>query len=211
MKLGLSKWPLASLSGTLVILFYCLFTFTSWFLYPEPLGPLTHYLSRLGDFVYSPLGAYFYNAGCILTGAALIPFFIGLRQWYTRGRLQRGILIIGQVAGVCSAAALIMIGVFSEDKGSPHMLASSIFFELNFLVLILVNVALLLHPRFMKLIALYGAAVAISSLVFAFVVEGPLVEWYTVFASLAYVGFLSVDTCRLAKAPVDTELAAPSL
>jgi hypothetical protein len=81
------------------------------------------------------------------------------------------------------------------------MLASSTFFELNFLVLIIVNLALLLHPRFMKLIALYGIGVAISSLVFAFAVDEPIVEWYTVFASLAYVGFLSIDTLKLAKAP----------
>lgn len=201
MKLSFSNWPLTSISGALVILSYCTFTFISWALYPGPLGPLTHYLSRLGDFNYSPFGAYFYNAGCILTGLALIPFFIGLRQWFTEGKLQRGILIIGQLAGVCSAVALIMIGVFSEDKGSPHMLASSIFFELNFLVLVIVNLALLLHPRFVRLIALYGVAVAISSLAFAFIIEGPLVEWYTVFASLAYVGFLSINTLRLAKAP----------
>jgi len=201
MKLSFPKWPLTSLSGALVILFYCLFTFTSWVLYPDPLGPLTHYLSRLGDFFYSPFGAHFYNAGCILAGLALIPFFIGLRQWYTERKLQTSILIIGQLAGVCSAVALIMIGVFSEDKGSPHMLASSTFFELNFLVLIIVNLALLLHPRFMKLIALYGIGVAISSLVFAFAVDEPIVEWYTVFASLAYVGFLSIDTLKLAKAP----------
>jgi len=153
----------------------------------------------LGDFNYSPFGAYFYNAGCILTGLALIPFFIGLRRWFTEGKLERGILITGQLAGVCSAVALIMIGVFSEDKGAPHILASGVFFELNFLVLILVSLALLLHPRFMKLIALYGLVVAISSLVFAFTLGGAIVEWYTVFASLAYVGFLSFDTLKLAK------------
>jgi hypothetical membrane protein len=92
-----------------------------------------------------------------------------------------------------------MIGVYSEDKGQPHMLASSTFFELMFVALILASIALLLHPKFLKLIGLYGIAIALSDLVFSFTVGGPLVEWYAVFSALAFVAFIAVNTLTLGK------------
>lgn len=197
MKFRFANWPLTSLSGALVILFYCGFTLTSWALYPDPFGPLTHYLSRLGNFNYSPFGAYFYNLGCILTGLALFPFFIGLYKWHTDSLYQKVPLIAGQVIGILSAIALIMIGVFSEDQGSPHMTASSTFFLLNFFVLIVVNAALVLHPRFIKLIALYAFAIDILSLSFELTIGGPITEWFTVFGALFYVALISFNTLQL--------------
>ncbi|MGY5876892.1 MAG: hypothetical protein RTU30_14175, partial [Candidatus Thorarchaeota archaeon] len=145
---------------------------------------------------FNPFGAYFYNWGCILTGIVLLPFFLGLYSWYSENIIGRVIMIGGQLAGLASGIALIMIGIFSEDQGSPHMLASSIFFEFNFIVLILVNIALLFHLQFIKPIAFYGILLDILTLIFAFTVGGPLVEWFTVFGSLIFVGLLSVNTIR---------------
>ncbi len=98
------------------------------------------------------------------------------------------------MVGVCAAIALILIGVFSEDQGSPHMTASSIFFILNFIVLILTNIALMFHNRFIKVIGLYGIIVTILSLPLEVFLGGPIIEWYTVFGSLIYVGLLSYNT-----------------
>lgn len=193
----LTSWPLATLSGILVIVLYCAFTFTSWIFYPDPFGPSTHYLSRLGNFNYSPFGAYLYNWGCILTGVALIPFFIGLKDWYNQGKsAARYVLIVGQLVGLMAAVALVMIGVFSEDLGEPHMTASSVFFELNFVTLILISFPLLLHPNFLKVIGLYGLAINFLSLIFAIYVGGPLVEWFTVFGALVFVGLVSYNTLQ---------------
>lgn len=188
------KWPILSISGVFVILLYCLFTFISWGFYPEEYGPVTHYLSRLGNFNYSPFGAVFYNLGCILTGIALFPFFIGFYKWYTPKFYQKIPLVTGQLIGLCSAVALIMIGVYSEDQGSPHMTASTTFFLLNFFTLILISIALLLHPDFYKLISVYGIAFNLFSLAFELTFGGPLVEWFTVFGSLLFVAFLSLNT-----------------
>lgn len=188
------KWPILSISGVFVILLYCLFTFISWSLYPEAYGPVTHYLSRLGNFNYSPYGAFFYNLGCILTGIALVPFFIGFYKWYTPKLYQRILLTTGQLIGLCSAVALIMIGVYSEDQGSPHFMASSTFFLLNFFTLISISITLLLHADFFKPIALYGIAINFLSLAFELTIGGPLVEWFTVFGSLLFVGFISLNT-----------------
>lgn len=186
------------LGGILVILFYCLFTFTAWLLYPAPYGPLTHYLSRLGDWARSPIGALFYNAGCVLTGAALIPFFLGLRDWYDEKRWRLVLVVGGQGLGVASAVALMMIGVFSEDFGQPHRLASSAFFVLLFFVLIVVSSGLLIHPGFVKGIAVYGFAIDAMTLGLELTISGPLTEWFTVFAALSYVGLLVINTFRLA-------------
>ncbi|MFW9959533.1 MAG: DUF998 domain-containing protein [Candidatus Thorarchaeota archaeon] len=194
MKVRVLKYPISSVSGLLIIVLYCAFTFTAWALYPYTFAPWTHYLSRLGNFDYAPLGAYFYNLGCILTGIALVPFFIGLRSWYTDNRAVNGILVVGQIIGVCAAIALILIGVFSEDQGSPHMTASSTFFILNFIVLILISIALIFHNRFIKVIGLYGIIMTLLSLPLEVYIGGPIIEWYTVFGSLFYVGLLSYNT-----------------
>ncbi|MFW9891563.1 MAG: DUF998 domain-containing protein [Candidatus Thorarchaeota archaeon] len=192
-----TKWPLSTLSGILVIVLYCAFTLISWAFYPDPYGPATHYLSRLGNFNYSPFGAYFYNWGCILTGVALVPFFIGLKDWYYEEKSSaRYFLIIGQIIGLVAAVALIMIGVYSEDLGAPHMQASSLFFELNFFTLILISLSLLVHPYFSKPAAIYGLVVTLLSLVFAIYIGGPLVEWFTVFSALVFVGFVSYFTLK---------------
>lgn len=188
---------LTVVGGMLTILLYCLFTGLSWLSYPEQYGPLTHYLSRLGNFDRSPFGAWFYNIGCILTGFALIPFFVGMLRWHTEWTTQRAILSMGQLLGVLSAVALMAIGIFSEDQGTPHMVASSVFFELNFVVLILVSLGLLLHPHFMKPLGLYGLAIDFSSLLLAFSVGGPITEWYTVFGALGFVGMVSLNTRRI--------------
>ena len=194
------KYPLITISGLLVILLYCVFTMVSWAFYPDPFGPSTHYLSRLGNFNYSPFGAYFYNWGCILTGLALVPFFIGLKDWHTESTIQRIIMIIGQILGVASGFALLSIGVFSENLGEPHMTASSTFFTIIFFVLILINIALFLNPTYNKLVGTYGLGITLSALAFALTVGGPLTEWYTVFGALLFVGLLAIDSMKLKKA-----------
>jgi hypothetical membrane protein len=199
MGFNFRKYPLITISGFLVILLYCVFTVVSWAFYPDPYGPSTHYLSRLGNFNYSPFGAYFYNWGCILTGLAMVPFFIGLKDWLTENLFQRTIMVIGQILGIASGFALLSIGVFSEDLGAPHMTASSTFFTIIFFVLIIINLALLLNPKFNKLVGVYGMGLTLSALFFDLTVGGSLTEWYTVFGALLFVGLLAIESVKLKK------------
>ncbi|MFW9835285.1 MAG: DUF998 domain-containing protein [Candidatus Thorarchaeota archaeon] len=198
MELRVGRYPLTTISGSLVIIIYCAFTLVSWAFYPDPYGPITHYLSRLGNFNYSPFGAYFYNWGCILTGIALVPYFIGLQIWWTDKIVQRFFMIIGQIVGVISAFALMAIGVFSENLGAPHMDASRTFFIILFFVLILMIIALFLNPMFNKLFGVYGLWSTLSSLAMALTIGGPITEWYTVFATLLFVGLIAWDSLKLA-------------
>jgi hypothetical membrane protein len=197
MEFSIRKYPLITISGFLVVLLYCIFTMVSWAFYPDPFWPTTHYLSRLGNFNYSPFGAYFYNWGCILTGIALIPLFIGLRDWWTDNIVQRIIMILSQILGIASGFALVAIGVFSEDQGAPHMTASSTFFLILFFVLILMIGALFANRSFNRLIGVYGLISTLTSLAMVFTIGGPITEWVSVFGSLAFVGMLSWASLNL--------------
>lgn len=192
-----NKNRIAPVFGILVIVIYCIFTMVSWAFYPFSFAPWTHYLSRLGNFDYSPFGAFFYNWGCILTGVTLIPFFIALYIWASENILSKIFLMVGEGLGVSSAVALIMIGVYSEDLGAPHMTASSTFFIINFFTLIILGIALSLHTDFPKLVGLYGIFVSISSLLLEIFIGGSITEWYTVFAALLFVGIVSLVTRRI--------------
>ena len=190
------KWQVSSIAGAAVIILYCVFTFSSWALYPTPYSPVTNWLSDLGSSTSNPNGAIVYNLGCILTGIALFPFFIGMFKWYTTEKWRKTALMISQGIGCAAGFALIMIGVFSEDAGYLHGLWSDIFFLLNLIVLVSVGASLYTHPHYRKAIAGYGFIVAIINLAFVFVANTPLLEWFTVFTALGYVGLLSYNMMK---------------
>jgi hypothetical membrane protein len=89
-----------------------------------------------------------------------------------------------------------MIGVFSENSGSLHKLWSDVFFLLNFLVLVLVGASLFTHPKYIKAIAYYGFIVAAINLALLAVPNTPLLEWFTVFTALGYVGLMSYNMSK---------------
>jgi len=192
----LSKWPVLSVAGILVIVFYCAFTFTSIALFPGPFSPVNNWLSDLGNSSYSPRGAIFYNVGCILTGLALFPFFAGFYKWYTDEKWRKSLMMITQAVGFIAAFALIMIGVFSEDYGAAHLFWSQVFFILNLMVLILANASLMTHRKFIRPVGYYGFAVAVVNLLFVALSNTPILEWFTVFTALGYVEFLAYNTSK---------------
>jgi hypothetical membrane protein len=186
-------------AGVLVILFYCAFTLTSVLLFPRPVSPLNDWLSDLGNSSYNPGGAIFYNVGCVLTGLALFPFFAGFYYWYTDERWRKSLILTTQAVGFIAAFALIMIGVFSEDAGPTHHLWSLVFFIFNLVVLILANGSLMTHPKFIRPIGYYGLIVAVINLLFVGLAYTSILEWFTVFAALGYVAFLSYNTFKTSR------------
>jgi hypothetical membrane protein len=187
------KWQISSISGVFVIILYCIFTFSSWALYPTTYSPVTNWLSDLGNSIHNPNGAILYNLGCILTGIALFPFFIGLYKWYSEERRFRTRLLAVQTIGCLAAFSLIMIGVFSENASWLHNMWSEVFFILNLIVLVLIGAFLFTHPRYIKAISYYAFAVAAINLMFLVLPSTPLLEWFTVFTALGYVGLISYN------------------
>lgn len=192
------RWPMSCVAGLMVIVLYSFFTFTSAALYPPPFSPVTNWLSDLGSWSGNPSGAILYNVGCVVTGLALFPFYIGLYKWYDGKKWRRILLTAGQILGLCSAFSLMMIGVFSADSGKPHLFWSAAFFTINFVVVLVVVSSLVTHPKFMKPIGVYAYLVTVASLVFDFTVGGPLVEWFTVFTALGFAGLLVINMLRVA-------------
>ena len=193
----IAERPILSFAAIFVILFFCAFTLTSITLFPSAFSPIVYYLSDLGNSVFNPRGAWFYNAGCILTGLALFPFYAGFYSWYTKERWRKALMGLTQLVGFLSAFSLIMIGVFSEDAMAQHLFWSELFFVFNLLVLILANISLMTHPKFVRPIGYYGIAVAVVNLLFVVLTTTPLLEWFTVFTALGYAGLLAYNTLKL--------------
>nr|MDO8114904.1 hypothetical protein [Candidatus Sigynarchaeota archaeon] len=183
------------LGGILVIALYVVFTFTSLALFPSPYSAITNWLSDLGNSTYSPNGAIWYNLGCILTGVALVPFFIGVNIFTLEEKWKKVVLVILQSSGLVQAFALVMIGVFSENFPPYHMIWSSVFFAVNMLVQIIASISLLYHPLFSKGIVIYGFATSAINAFFVITLgDSPAVEWLTVFTALGFVGLIVVNS-----------------
>ena len=190
------QWPISSLFGILAVILYLTFTAISYLYYPEPYGPLTNSLSSLGNPQQNPSGAIFYNAGCILLGVALIPFYLGLRHWNTGENKMKVLLAAAQITGVLSSLSVILAAVFPPG---PHTATHGFWAGMLFLAMaffwVLSAFALLEHPSSIRWIAYYGYLVIVVIIV-AGVFPGfrTASEWVIVALFLGYVVMLSYNT-----------------
>jgi hypothetical protein len=205
------KWSLSSVTGFVAVIIYSVFTFTAVALYPTPYTPVYDWLSNLGNVNFNPVGSFFFNSGCILTGIALVPFFVGLYIWNEPVTWKKILLLAGQVAGIFAAIALIMVGVFPETQITRHMLAAGLMFKALFVAMVILNLgALFSHPRFMRWVGYYGIVVMFIDLAFVVIllmfkdilgafhttVPVPGLEWAAVFSSLLWIGALSYNMAK---------------
>jgi len=205
------KWSLSSITGMAAFIIYCGFTFTAVALYQTPYNPLYDWLSNLGNVNFNPVGSFFFNSGCILTGIILVPFFAGLYRWYEPTRWKKILLIAGQAVGIFAGVALIMVGIFPETQIARHMLAAGLMFKALFVAMVILNLgALFNHPKFMRWIGYYGIVVVFIDLAFVVVllmfkdilgafhttVPVPGLEWAAVFSSLIWIGALSYNMAK---------------
>ncbi len=190
------NWPLSCKMGLLVVLSYTLCTIISVLLFPNPFNPITNWLSDLGNYGWSPIGAIFYNMGCIVTGVFLFPFFIGLKAWYQKEKWTTWFVKISQVIGILSAVSLILIGIFSEDFGFQHMLWSAVYFLLNFFLVIIGTIIVYSYDngKYRKYSIFAFGVVAVNFVLIAgayFLISSiQIFEWITVFSSLAFVALI---------------------
>lgn len=204
------KWPVGAIAGIAAIVIFCICTVTAVVLYPGPYNPLYAWLSNLGNVNLNPRGAFFFNTANVLAGILLIPFFLGLFIWYDPLRWRKALLILGQAVGILGSVALIFIGIYPETRIPEHLIAADLFFSSLVVFLLILNLALLTHPRFMRWVGWYGFLVVAMNLVFAsslFVYKDlladfnppipvPGLEWASVFTALVWVGALSVNMVK---------------
>ncbi|MHA1377054.1 MAG: hypothetical protein ACTSRG_01615 [Candidatus Helarchaeota archaeon] len=210
MNWNLFKWPLSCIAGILMIVLFFIFIPTAVILFPQfniNLGPIhfwikgpynieLNYLSDLGNYIYNPKGADFFNFGLIFVAIAMIPFFIGISRFWGQNPHEK-ILNVCQILGFGAAFALLMIGTFSENAPwTLHELWSMIFFSLILILMGLASYALLDDDNFMKLTSYYGFG-AIAFNAFFLGTGSPFLEWITVLTALAFVALLVYDGFRL--------------
>lgn len=195
MALNPLKWPLSAIGGVLVTIIFCIFTLVSIALYPASFSPLNNWLSDLGNPSLNPAGSIFFNAGCILTGLAMLALVAGLGKWGAEG-WKKAALVVGQACGTLSAFALMMIGVFTE--GTPlHGTMSIAFFSLLFLFLVLTNIAIFADRRYFRWIGYYVLLVIAIDVIFIYTyfayAHETIWEWLAVFSALLWVAMTSYN------------------
>ena len=106
------KGSIIFIAGIVAIVVYLIFSSIAFLKYPGAYGPLTIWLSDLGNPQASPSGAIYYNLGCILTSLVLIIFFTGLGKWNNGDKKMKTLLTIAQIMGIFSAMSLILAALF---------------------------------------------------------------------------------------------------
>lgn len=197
--LNLTKVPLLSIGGFLVIVIFFVFTFASLILYKGLYSPFNNWLSDLGNPDKNPLGYIYFNCGCILTGFAIIVSAVGISKWKTNNRKQNNLILLSQYCGFLTALALIMVGIFSENY-STHDLWAAIFFVLLLFFMIIINVALNTHIKYIKWIKHFAIVSIMVDFAFAYTdiigPDIPILEWLAVFCGLTWIGLIGYNTLK---------------
>jgi hypothetical membrane protein len=121
----------------------------------EKYSPLNHFISELGEMGVSRL-AWVFNLGLIFSGLCLIPACISL------GLILPGFFAtVGMLAGVVTAVALSLVGVFPMNNLKSHGTAAVTFFRGGLLMVLAFSVGiasqelpLLVLPRIYSLAGL---------------------------------------------------------
>jgi len=181
--------------GCLVIGIYIAFTGVSIGMFPEPFSPMFNWMSDLGNVMYNPGGAIFFNLGCVLTSVVLVVFFMGYSYWNLMSRNKNLLLVTCKAFGFFDAFTLAMLGIFNENMVAMHDLFSVMFFYGNMGFMIVTSITLLFHSRSLKGVSLYGFLVAGVSMAFLVMPLAPrVIEWVIVIASLGFVALMVVNT-----------------
>jgi hypothetical membrane protein len=199
------RLPLATIAGITAITAGTSLGGIAYSLYPWAFSPARNWLSDLGNTVLSPRGAIFFRLDMWVVGLALIAFFFGLRAWSRgRGWLVRIPVALAQVSGFVAALALVMTGVFPENRLAAHALWATVLFLALGTAVWFMAWAILAHPHFSRFVSGFAFAVCAVDVV-ATAVRRHWLEWVAVALLLILVGVLSHSTSSLASRMVHRE------
>jgi len=110
--------PISGITGLALYLVLSVVAFSS---YPSSFDPMDNWLSDLGNNLLNPGGAIFYRLAGILSGLALLVFFLTLAYGIKgQGKLIRVLFFLVRIFGLIASLSFIMTGVFSEDMMPMH-------------------------------------------------------------------------------------------
>jgi len=195
-------WAVASSAGIAAVVVYLIFALVAFLKYPGAYGPLTNWLSDLGNPLDNPSGAIFYRLGCVLSGAALILFYLRLGIWNPGSKKTRVILNVAQCMGVFSAVCLIITGILPLGTSTEiHSLWSiMLYISLGFFLTFSAT-ALMKNPAFKKGFGYYAFLTAAVTFIFGAILHEMFwAEWISVGMFIVYVLMIAYNSIALVRA-----------
>jgi hypothetical protein len=195
-------WPIISSAGIAAVAVYLIFAVVAFLKYPGAYGPLTNWLSDLGNPLANPSGAIFYRLGCILSGAALILFYLKLGIWNPGSKRTRALLTVAQCTGVFSAVSLIITGIFplGTSTGIHSLWSMMLYISLGFFLTFSAT-ALMKNPAFKKGFGYYAFLTAAVNFVFGAILHEIFwAEWISVSMFIAYALMIACNSMVVARA-----------
>jgi len=190
--------PISVVAGLASVIVYWTFILFSFALYPGVFNPFTRMMSDLGSFNQNPGGAYFFSIGCILTGVAFFPFFIGLYEWYIGGLRNKILTVLTQISGIFCAVCLIMIGLIPIDNFDAHTFWAVLFFTASVFTTLFPSIALYKY-KFTRNTAKFGFFASAVNIIFRFFLLIPIFEWLTILLSFSYIILIILSMQRRIK------------
>jgi hypothetical protein len=115
------KLSISLISGIIGLALYLVLSAVSFSFFPSSFNPMGNWLSDLGNNLLNPGGAIFYRLAGILSGMALLVFFLTLDYWTKgQGKNIRVLFFLVRLFGLMASLSFIMTGVFSEDMMPMH-------------------------------------------------------------------------------------------
>jgi hypothetical protein len=195
-------WPIISSAGIAAVAVYLIFAVVAFLKYPGAYGPLTNWLSDLGNPLANPSGAIFYRLGCILSGAALILYYLKLGIWNPGSKRTRALLTVAQCTGVFSAVSLIITGIFplGTSTGIHSLWSMMLYISLGFFLTFSAT-ALMKNPAFKKGFGYYAFLTAAVNFVFGAILHEIFwAEWISVSMFIAYALMIACNSMVVARA-----------
>ena len=143
-------------------------------------------LSDLGNIIFNPRGAIFYNLGLIFTGVIIFLFFIGINDFIDEF-INRKYFKLIQGLGYFTAISLALIGVFPENAPfGLHGLWSLIFFIFVGIDILITCILIYFEEKLSKWVIVVGLIIFSIDLILGMTMH-PFAEFSTVIAAMVYV------------------------
>jgi hypothetical membrane protein len=184
-------------SGLLSIVVYLALALVASAYYPASFTPTGNWLSDLGNRELNPQGAVLYGLAAITAGLLLLVFFAALGSVLRSQMARRRVFVsVAEACGLAAASALVITGVFSEDRGAPHSVASAVLFvSFGAAAWFLAWAFLSMRPA-RRGYGVFAFIVALTVWAFAVLPHSYWLEWLAVALLLAFVGAVATSFGR---------------
>ncbi len=197
--------PLATVAGLVAIVVAISLALVAYSYYPWAFSPAANWISDLGNTLLSPRGSIYFRLDMVALGGVLSAFFVGLRAW-SRGQslFVRLLVIVGQLSGLVSAAAIVMTGVFSENDYAAHALWATVMFIALATAVLFMGWVHVWHTDLSQRLA-YAAFAVCAVDVVSVIERRHWLEWLAVGLLLCFVAAVSLGTWSLGPRPAPAE------